>query len=385
MQSDDLYKKTMISSELKSVVYGPAYLDIVVRVDSPLIPDKSRVIDHGSNGKFEPSYSMSANQIIEITECFNQKLKIRGVHHNSICGHYKLNDASIQLINHEMNAVKIEEDIGGMGAGYANLLNAKLVSCLPEKNCSIKNRIASLIQRNSITHQPLFIPRAQTDWTLLVSSGRYGDKLPIGLRGCHDQFTSVSAIPHGPDEDLVVIASLKNEFMLELLKLHHGAIRMLSPALRNCYPTSNVITIADMAPHAEILAVNRFEWLAMDESARHAWKISDAIISVTDGPGGAHVSWQALGDQREYHYEPAFSRCIAPVDTNRAGEAFSGTLILELVRMGWSGRGHSPSREMIEKATKTASASAGLTIQIPGFGFPGREEILKTLQLGIIS
>ncbi|MFM7315567.1 MAG: carbohydrate kinase family protein, partial [bacterium] len=274
-------------------------------------------------------------------------------------------------MDHELNSMEIAEEIGGMGAGYAHLLDATLISCLPEKSCPIKNRIQYLIQANSISHQTILISNTETDWTLLVSSGRHGDKLPIGLRGCHDRLKTTSAIPPGPYADVVVVASLRNELMLKLLKQHSGAIRMLSPALRNCYPDSNTITLDEMAEYAEILAVNRFEWLAMGESARTAWESSGAIISVTDGPGGATVSWRGPGGKRECHYEPAFPRSIAPVDTNRAGEAFSGTLLSELTKMGWPGRGHSPSREMIEKATKIASVAAGLTIQISGFGFPG--------------
>ncbi|MFM7590252.1 MAG: hypothetical protein ACKO85_00520, partial [Isosphaeraceae bacterium] len=74
---------------MKSVVYGPAYLDIVVRVNSPLIPDRSRSIDHGSNGLFHSCSSLASSQIIEISDYFNHKLKINSVDHDSICGNYR--------------------------------------------------------------------------------------------------------------------------------------------------------------------------------------------------------------------------------------------------------------------------------------------------------
>ena len=139
-----------------------------------------------------------------------------------------------------------------------------------------------------------------------------------------------------------------------------------------------------MASYAEILAVNRTEWQAMGEAANNAWLGSDAIISITNGPDGADISWRGLDCRREYHHEQAFPRTVEPIDTNRAGEAFAGNLLRALVEMGWSGNARNLSRVMIESASKIASAAAGLTIQIPRFGFPSMNEIKMTIQRGMI-
>jgi sugar/nucleoside kinase (ribokinase family) len=73
------------------------------------------------------------------------------------------------------------------------------------------------------------------------------------------------------------------------------------------------------------------------------------------------------------------------VDTNRAGEAFASFLIQSLLDQGWSKTENYITSEMVQRAALGGSAAAGLTIQLPSFGFPSAQEVARVLQTGMIS
>ncbi len=371
-------------TEMNIIVYGPAYLDIVVRVDKPLIADQCHVIDHGGNGIFTPSVFSREKHNIAITDTHGHKLIINEAKNADICGEFQIIDSVLNFSSQNVNATEVIEDLGGMGAGFAKILNAMLISCLPSENCPVRGKVIQLLLENQIQLQPVYLEKTKTDWTLLISSGAFGDKMPIGLRGCHEIVRLDQLHLNNAAADISVVASLPNQIMLGLLKNSSSSIRMLVPSLRNCIPEKSPVSIGQMAQFAEVFAVNRTEWLALGEAAQTAWLGSAAIISISDGPGGADISWRGLDGRREYHHEAAFPRDVKPIDTNRAGEAFAGNFLRALVEMGWKGKASNISEAMIKSASKIASAAAGLTIQIPRFGFPSINEIKMTIQRGII-
>ena len=91
-----------------------------------------------------------------------------------------------------VHGIAWHDDLGGMGAGYAAALDGLLYSALGTETDSNSRAIGELLARNGIEHHPLRVPDRPADWTLLVTSGEYGDKLPIGFRGCHDALDPVT-------------------------------------------------------------------------------------------------------------------------------------------------------------------------------------------------
>lgn len=370
--------------KIKTIVYGPAYLDVVIRVGGPLANQGEPSIDQGGTAIYHSDTQLTKADALFILDKHGNSIKIEGVTDQGLTGIYRMLSPDFQFADRVVYATQIVEDLGGMGAGFAKLFEGNLISCLPVRKCHIREKIEKKLNQYGVVYQPILINHKNADWTLLISSGRFGDKLPIGLRGCHDQF-SENQLPNDlPSADLVIVASLKNEIMLEILRRNCNSIRLLAPALRNCQAVQGAISLSALATHVEMLTLNEVEWQSMGENDRQIWQDSHAILCITRGPAGAEISWQGLDGRREYHHEPAFARAIDPVDTNRAGEAFGGTLMKYLIKQNWFNTEKVDAKQKILYASQLAAVAAGLTIQMPEFAFPGEYQIEMTLQSGII-
>ena len=77
------------------------------------------------------------------------------------------------------------DDLGGMGAGYAAALGGQLCSALGSESDPTSQAISQRLAEYGIAHDPIRVLDRSADWTLLITSGEFGDKLPIGFRGCH--------------------------------------------------------------------------------------------------------------------------------------------------------------------------------------------------------
>ena len=77
------------------------------------------------------------------------------------------------------------DDLGGMGAGYAAALGGRLCSALGSESDPTSQAISLRLADLGIFHEPVRVFDHPADWTLLITSGQFGDKLPIGFRGCH--------------------------------------------------------------------------------------------------------------------------------------------------------------------------------------------------------
>src|SRR5206468_2000363 len=69
------------------------------------------------------------------------------------------------------------------------------------------------------------------DWTLLVTSAEFGDKLPIGFRGCH---AALATLPAGTEAacDLPAVAALPNHVAAQLPPADGAGVRVFAPAMR---------------------------------------------------------------------------------------------------------------------------------------------------------
>lgn len=368
--------------DYSTVVYGPAYLDCVVRIQEPLIANNSSVIDIGSSGFWTPGSSGTIKIIDTIT---SGEIIIEGPEDlHLISGVYEVQRVLPHCLKRNVTCTSIQEDLGGMGAGYAAAMGGMLVSCLSQKSDVVTEKILNRLDECKIAKQIVYCDHHNSDWTLLISSGEFGDKLPIGLRGCHDQvsFDELRDSRLNFQPSVVVIASLKNEIMIKLLQVYSRSIRLLAPAARNC--RGQATHFGMLAGNCEILTLNETEWSFMDASHQSSWLDSESIIIITKAAAGAEVSWKSRVGTRLSHFEPVFPRRLPPTDTNRAGEAFGSAFLQSMLSLGWNGDYLSITIEMIRESSRIAAVTAGLTINLAGFGFPDTELVARTLRDGMI-
>jgi ribokinase len=362
-------------------VFGPAYLDRVLRVDRPLIPrGKGPPIDQSVDGEWK----FGRGRIVEVISPDGFALDIatapnwggprgevllRGPLREGLKGRWSV------------GAFAWSEDLGGMGAGFAAALGGTLYSALGPANDPTSQAVSRLVARYGVVHRAIRLANRTADWTLLVTSGEFGDKLPIGFRGCHAALDpgQLELLAHTPC-DLRVVAALPNRLLEPLLRAPGARTRFLAPTMRNM--TDRKHPLARLADCVDLLSCNRTEWESLD--AREAVAARVLIVVVTDGPEGADIRFAtASGESRRIHI-PALLRARPPRDTNRAGESFASTLIATLLDGGWDGRSRVVEEPLVRRAAARAAAAAALVLDRLEFGFPTPEEIDAALRAGLL-
>lgn len=361
-----------------TLVYGPAYLDRVLRVDRPLLQGAPGATVDGSvkclrTLLVEPSpdrleiTSSSASFVVDplprdwpgprgslVTEPFGERSAVASEHR--VAGGAWL------------------DDLGGMGAGYAAALGGTLVSALGSEDDPMSAAIADLLERERIVHRPITILDRAADWTLLVTSGPHGDKLAIGFRGCHEAVRALPELPRTDQPDLVVVAGLPNRLAAEALGRHAGSVRMLAPAMRNM--TDSDPPLASLSGLFDLLCCNRREWETLADREAVAAQLS--VLAITDGPQGSLVRYRGIEGHAEFTI-PAFPRDTPPKDTNRAGEAYASALVTTLLVGGWRPPAAVPS-DLARRAAAHASATAALVLDQEQFGFPSAAQVQAALR-----
>lgn len=359
------------------VVIGPAYLDRILRVDRPLLPvDAGGPIDQSAEavGKFGDGGP------IEIVDPGGFVLEIEPTAGwPGPTGQIRLQiPIRAGLSGRRSLAAKSwAEDLGGMGAGFASALGGSLISALGTHSDPVSQTIADLASRHGIDHEPIRIADRPADWTLLVSSGEHGDKLPIGFRGCHAALEPGELSRQAATRaDVLVVAALPNRLVGPVLRVATASTRFLAPSLRNMADRRD--PLADLADRVDLLSCNRTEWETLDDRESVAARIS--IVTITDGPRGCEIRFTDSSGERRRVVRPAFPRSRPPRDTNRAGEAFAATMLATLLDRGWTGVSSRIDESAIRRATDRASAAAALVLDRLDFGFPTPTEIDAALQ-----
>ena len=356
-------------------VLGPAYLDRVIRCDVPLLPaEMGMVLDASVDGRIEPGEGPAVVDPIGSTLAIDPP--------DGWPGPWGIVRVARALTpgrprwRHRVRAVGWRDDLGGMGPGYAAALGGVLIHALGTTQDPISEVVATNLAARAITSRPIRVEHP-ADWTLLLSSGPHGDKLPIGFRGCH---AGVKSLNPYLDEvcELRVVASLPNRLAAEALNAPGSATRMFAPALRNMLDTDP--PIAAFARRIDLLSCNRREWeLLADPLALFA---QIPAVAITDGPLGARLYYKGVSGP-ETHHQPAFPRASPPVDTNRAGEAFGATLVSALLDGGWT---TGPlGGALAASAMRRASAAAALVLDRADFGFPTPGEVDEALRVGRVA
>ncbi len=355
-----------------TLVFGPAYLDRVLLTDRALIET-----EHGG----------PVDQSVDGAWKFGSGLRLVDPRGGTIdialppgwpapTGEVALSRAISKAPapwRRVLRGVAWHDDLGGMGAGYAAALDGTLVSALGEAGDPASRLVAERLAAFGIKHHAIRVAGHEADWTLLVTSGPFGDKLPIGFRGCH---AAVKTLAPSIDQpcDLRVVASLPNRLAAEALRATGAAVRFYAPAMhsmldREC-PVSGFVRSVD------VLSCNRHEWESLPDREEVAWQLS--LLAVTDGSAGSLIRFtDPQGDAVSLRL-PAFPRSRPPRDTNRAGEAFAATLLTTLLDAGWSPGVADPT--LVRHAAERASAAAALVLDRAGFGFPSADEISEALR-----
>jgi sugar/nucleoside kinase (ribokinase family) len=361
------------------VVFGPSYLDRVLRVDRPLTAD-----EHGSpiDQSVEAEGKFADGGTIEVLSPDGSALAI--IPPPGWPGPwgevYIRSSVPSGLEGRRLvRGVAWSDDLGGMGAGYAAALDGLLYSALGPEDDPTSRAVSALLDRSGVAHRPIRVRGHSADWTLLVTSGAFGDKLPIGFRGCHQALDpeTLARLAAGPC-DLVVVAALPNHLAEPVLRAANTRTRFFAPAMRNM--TDRDRPLVSFADGIDLLSCNRTEWQALEDRERVDERVP--IVAVTDGPRGVVLEYtDPAGERRQLHIA-AFPRSRPPRDTNRAGEAFAATLLATLLDGGWSGSARGVAESLLRTAAERASTAAALVLDRLEFGFPAPDVIAEAMRDG---
>jgi sugar/nucleoside kinase (ribokinase family) len=364
------------------VVFGPAYLDRVVRVDRPLIdPAHGPPIDQSVDGEWK----FAQSRRLELVDPSGYTLGVElPVDWPGPTGEVRLS-RPLRAGAHGRRVVRglnWQDDLGGMGAGYAAALHGTLRSALGPETDPTSQVISRKLALHAVPHHPIRVPDHAADWTLLISSGVFGDKLPIGFRGCHAALDPESLDPFAAEPcDLRVVAALPNRLATRLLRPPGAGVRLFAPAMRSMLDRD--CAISSFAASIDVLCCNRVEWETLEDRETAGWQLS--ILAVTDGPAGSTVRFTTPAGDSGLLRIPAFPRSRPPRDTNRAGETYAATLITTLLDQGWRADLGVVEESLMRLAAERAAAAAALVLDRVEFGFPTPAEVDSALALGRIT
>ena len=367
---------------LRAMVFGPAYLDRVLRVDRPLVaPALGSPIDQSVNG----SLGFAGGSNLKLADPSGYRIEIAlppGWPGPSGRIELERGMRSGAIGRRAVSGLSWTDHLGGMGSGYAAALAATLCCALGPEDDPISQVIASLLDRQAIAHSTIRVADRGADWTLLVSSGMHGDKLPIGFRGCHAALDPGSFDPWLSSPcDLRMAAALPNRLAAHILSAPGASCRVFAPAMRNMRDQEYLLS--SFAGSIDLLCCNRQEWETLDDREEVAWRVS--ILVVTDGPSGSSARFTTPHGEPGAIRVPAFPRNRPPRDTNRAGEAFAATFISTLLSRGWQPASGVVAADLVRQAMIRASAAAALVLDRTDFGFPASEAIDIALRAGRVA
>lgn len=366
----------MATGPAKVRVFGPAYLDRVLRVDQPLRRrDEGGPIDRSVEGQADPSAGLTSGALELVGDSGRILIDPLPFDWPGPVGTIRLRTNGLRFSHAtRTRGVAWQDDLGGMGAGYARALDGELVVILGDRDDPTSRAIRILLDREGVSSTPIHRTGMAADWTLLVTSGPHGDKLPIGFRGL---LRSAPLFQTCDDRcDLLVVASLTNRLAASALGSRPARVKFFAPTLRNMLDREPPLT--SFASGIDVLSCNREEW----EACADRDSVAEAVrlLLVTEGSQGSLVRYVGPEGRRLEARMPAFPRARPPRDTNRAGECYASTFLASLIDQGWQ---PGPlDEDQVSRAASRASAAAALVLDRTDFGFPTADEIDEALHLG---
>lgn len=363
-------------------VFGPAYLDRVLRVDGPLLDGSpTSPLDRSVDGRI--GFGPADEGRLTLVDPADARLAIelpadwpgpRGI-------------VELQGPLGAPSGARIErrgqawtDDLGGMGAGFAAALGGELTCALGPPEDPTSRAVVRLLAGHGIDVRPIRTD-GPADWTLLLSSGAHGDKLAIGFRGCHAAL-AIEDVRPSLDEpcEVRIVAGLPNRIAAEIFRAPGACLRVFAPAMRNM--TDRETLVRQVVAPVDLLCCNREEWEALDDREEVAARLS--ILVVTEGAAGAWARFtDPVGDGRMVRVG-AFPRSRPPRDVNRAGEAFASRFVSEMLEGGWRPASCVAEVELVRAAMLRASTAAALVLDREDFGFPSAHQVEAAAARGVV-
>lgn len=376
-------------------VIGPAYIDEVVEVDGALCPAEwCRRAFGQTAGELRIDYSRTeafradirqpdtflliespAGDRIRVTDAsaeFGRRVRIaerRVVDAKSLPAGSAIEKAP--PLGTEVGLSGRRFQLGGMGAGYALALDARLVlpvgDAAGEPDRDVR-RLLELLEEHAVSATPVRVPRASTDTTLLIWSSA-GDKLPIGRRRASRAVEARRLIRAASGAPFVVLTSLPNRVVAELARGLSGWT-MFTPSLRNAREGG----MQGIAGRVDAMSMNRTEWRTCggEEGALKGCP----LVLVTNGVQGVRVHFRTDVGGRAFVEVPA-APAERIVDANHAGEALAAGFLGGLVDLvGEEGLRRGAYRESdVREAAWQGVLAAGSELAIKELAFPSRREV----------
>ncbi len=397
------------------LVVGPAYLDHVFRVDRPLVPPgllppgwRRRYVLDRSVGELgrdpEPA------DILVVRSTAGDEIRISGSGHASLpftgtvlvegpwvgagprVGPEDPRMAAVVaehtkgpafVVRNSVALVEYRRLLGGMGAGFAAALKAKLIAPLGSPDGAAADQVGEsilgMLAEAGVSVMPQLLAGYASDTTLLLTSGRFGDKFPVGRRqvgrGFHVDESVASALGQA---EIVVLAAVENDFARAVLDHLEDAFVVFAATFRHVMEKEP--KLVSLAERIDYVCCNEQEWELLD--GREELRRKVPLVTVTRGKRGAVAFFKDTAGEQHVMRFPAFGAGMPPVDTNRAGEAFAAAflncILAEVGVPGLRRRGYDP--DLIAQAGKEAAVAAFLQVQTAAFRFAPRFEILRELR-----
>lgn len=348
------------------LIFGPAYLDVIIEVDGPLVPgDPTLFLDQ----------SLPATQFVPADDgvlrlCGSNgdrlifPLPPEGQEAGGTCYLQEpvlarlLDPETLITVAGEYSVTRFTTQLGGMGAGYAKALNGTLR--MPLGKDAVGRRVLAELAQYEIKAVPSYLPDCSSDSSLVILSVR-GEKLAVGVREAMvrwqvtaDDRTLVA------DASALVFCGAPNKFIAEVLSQRSGIPVMCAPALRNVCDQS--MPLANLAVGIHYLTMNALEWENL--AVRDQVRAQVPVITITEGPRGSKV----LLHGEEVTIPPAPYEGTA--DTNRAGETYGATFFTTLLNEHPDFIQRGITRETALQIGGKAARQATKQLAIKGFAFP---------------
>jgi hypothetical protein len=347
-----------------TVIFGPAYLDLVIKLKVPIVPELPTPLDQSLPVK---SIISDESRTIQLISDIGDNLIINfTAKHACINGKYHLNEGILsrrcgidcQPINKTIQADESFQQLGGMGAGYAKAFGGLLR--MPLGDDAVGSKLREILASHHIISKPALLSGHNSDTTVVIQS-QTGDKLAAGYRDalahwqcCDDD------IAMAKKAEYIIFCGASNSFMEKILFSGLSALVMCAPSMRNIDDAD--CPLADLANKIDYLAMNALEWSHLDRQN----EIINAIplITITDGARGSDI--YLYGKQ---YFFPALPH-HGPVDTNRAGETYASTIWKAIFHYCPSFPKDKISEELLNRIAKLASQQAHRQLDIVEFAFP---------------
>jgi len=356
--------------KIAAQVIGPAYLDEVVEVDGSLCPPPAPRIDYSrTEAHREPLPEPGTFLLIESPggDCIRiTDPDTRRGTRIVLAEERILDDESAPALRTTVRLRGRRALLGGMGAGYALALGARLVLPLGETG-SEGREICRLLDVHGIAYRAVPVSGQFADTTTLVWSSA-GDKLPIGRRTASTVVQADALLKRASEADLTLVTSLPNSTVSRAVERLGGWV-MFTPSLRNVGEPA----LGEIAERVDAMSMNQVEWRRAEEAVGERCP----LVVVTRGAEGASVRFRNEAGELRWVSVPA-APGVRVVDANHAGEAFTSALLGALVASQWpeAMRRGAYDAGAVREAAWQGSLAAGMELGIRDLAFPSRDDVL---------